>query len=160
MINASVYIICKNEEKHIKRVLDSVKDFAEIIIVDSGSEDQTLQIAKNYTDNIFHQEWLGFATQKQFALDLCTKEWVLNLDADEQITDKLKSEIITTIADNKIEGLDIKISSLYLGKFNNENTKFNRRIRFFKKNVGYYPKKLVHESIIIDGKIKKAEGFI
>ena len=160
MIKASVYIICKNEEKHIKRVLESVKEFAEIIIVDSGSIDNTLEIAKNYTDNIYHQEWMGFAKQKEYARSLCSNEWVLNLDADEELTIELKNEIISTINENKIDGLNIKISSLYLGKFNSEKSKFNRRIRFFRKDLGYYPDKLVHESIIVNGKIKKAKGFI
>ena len=160
MIKASVYIICKNEEKHIKRVLESVKEFAEIIIVDSGSIDNTLEIAKNYTDNIYHQEWMGFAKQKEYARSLCSNEWVLNLDADEELTNELKNEIIKTINENKIDGLNIKISSLYLGKFNSEKSKFNRRIRFFRKDLGYYPEKLVHESIIVNGKIKKAEAFI
>ena len=160
MINASVYIICKNEEKHIKRVLESVKEFAEIIIVDSGSIDNTLEIAKNYTDNIYHQEWMGFAKQKEYARSLCSNEWVLNLDADEELTIELKNEIISTINENKVDGLNIKISSLYLGKFNSEKSKFNRRIRFFRKDLGYYPEKLVHESIIVNGKIKKAKGFI
>ena len=160
MIKASVYIICKNEEKHIKRVLESVKEFTEIIIVDSGSIDNTLEIAKNYTDNIYHQEWMGFAKQKEYARSLCSNEWVLNLDADEELTNELKNEIIKTINENKIDGLNIKISSLYLGKFNSEKSKFNRRIRFFRKDLGYYPEKLVHESIIVNGKIKKAKGFI
>ena len=83
MIKASVYIICKNEEKHIKRVLESVKDFDEIVVVDSGSIDNTLNIAKEYTNKIFHQDWLGFAKQKEYAKNLCQNEWVLNLDADE-----------------------------------------------------------------------------
>ena len=160
MIKASVYIICKNEEKHIKRVLESVKEFTEIIIVDSGSIDNTLEIAKNYTDNIYHQEWMGFAKQKEYARSLCSNEWVLNLDADEELTIELKNEIISTINENKVDGLNIKISSLYLGKFNSEKSKFNRRIRFFRKDLGYYPDKLVHESIIVNGKIKKAKGFI
>ena len=160
MIKASVYIICKNEEKHIKRVLESVKEFTEIIIVDSGSIDNTLEIAKNYTDNIYHQEWMGFAKQKEYARSLCSNEWVLNLDADEELTIELKNEIISTINENKVDGLNIKISSLYLGKFNSEKSKFNRRIRFFRKDLGYYPEKLVHESIIVNGKIKKAKGFI
>ncbi len=160
MINASVYIICKNEEKHIKRVLESVKDFSEIIIVDSGSSDKTLEIATSYTNKIYHQGWMGFAKQKEYARSLCSNEWVLNLDADEELTIELKNEIINTIEENKIDGLNIKISSSYLGKFNSEKSKFNRRIRFFRKSAGYYPEKLVHESIVVDGKIEKAKGFI
>ena len=160
MIKASVYIICKNEEKHIKRVLESVKDFDEIVVVDSGSTDNTLNIAKEYTNKIFHQDWLGFAKQKEYAKNLCQNEWVLNLDADEQLTEELKKEIEKVIEENKIDGLNIKISSQFLGKFNSEKSKFNRRIRFFRKSAGYYPEKLVHESIVINGKIKDADGFI
>ena len=144
MINASVYIICKNEEKHIKRVLESAKDFSEIIIVDSGSSDKTLEIATSYTNKIYHQDWMGFAKQKEYARSLCSNEWVLNLDADEELTQELKQEIINTIEENKIDGLNIKISSSYLGKFNSEKSKFNRRIRFFRKSAGYYHVKLVH----------------
>lgn len=160
MIEASVYIICKNEEKHIRRVLESVKDFSEIIVVDSGSSDNTLNIVKEFTNNIFHQDWLGFAKQKEFAKSLCTKDWVLNLDADEEVTTNLKNEIIKAIEENKIDGLNIKISSSFMGKFNSEKSKFNRRVRFFRKSAGYYPEKLVHESIIVNGKIKDADGFI
>ena len=160
MIKATVYIICKNEEKHIKRVLESVKDFTEIVIVDSGSIDKTLDIAKEFTSKIFYKEWLGFAAQKEYARSLCTNEWVLNLDADEELTSQLKDEIIQTIDENKIDGLNIKISSQYLGKFNNEKSKFNRRVRFFRKDFGHYPEKLVHESISINGKIKNAKSFI
>lgn len=160
MIDASVYIICKNEEKHIRRVLESVKDFSEIVVVDSGSSDNTLNIVKEFTNNIFHQDWLGFAKQKEYAKNLCTKDWVLNLDADEEVTTNLKNEIIKTIEENKIDGLNIKISSSFMGEFNSEKSKFNRRVRFFRKSAGYYPEKLVHESIVINGKIKDADGFI
>jgi len=160
MINASVYIICKDEEKHIRRVCESVKDFAEIVIVDSGSSDKTLEIAKEYTTLIYHHDWLGFAAQKEYAKNKCSKEWVLNLDADEELSLELKEEIVKTINDNKISGLDIKISSKYLGKFNHPSSKFNRRVRFFKKENGHYPEKLVHESIVINGNVEKANGFI
>ncbi len=140
MIKASVYIICKNEEKHIKRVLDSIKEFDEIVVVDSGVKNyNTLNIAKEYTNKIFHQDWLGFAKQKEYAKNLCQNEWVLNLDADEQLTEELKKEIEKVIEENKIDGLNIKISSQFLGKFNSEKSKFNRRIRFFRKNSGHYP---------------------
>jgi len=157
---ASVYIICQDEAQHIRRVLESVKGFDEIIIVDSGSTDNTIVIAEEYTKKIYHQEWLGFAGQKEYAKNLCSNEWVLNLDADEQLTPELKDEIEETIKENSVDGLDIRISSKYLGKFNHPLSKFNRRVRFFKKSKGYYPDKLVHESIVIDGKIKRVKGFI
>lgn len=160
MIKASVYIICQNEERHIKRVLKSVKDFDEIIIVDSGSSDKTLDIASEYTNKIYHQEWLGFSAQKEYAKNLCTNEWVLNLDSDEELSIELKKEIEQTIADNIVDGLDVKINGKYLGGFNSPLVKFNRRIRFFRKQNGHYPAKLVHESIVVKGKIKKADGFI
>ncbi len=160
MIDASVFIICFNEEKHIERVLKSVQNFMEVVIVDSGSSDKTLEIARQYTDKIFHQDWLGFAGQKEFAKNLCSSDWVLNLDADEQVTPELEAEIVKTIKENKIDGLDIKISSLSMGKFNHKLCKFNRRIRFFRKELGFYPEKLVHESITVKGKVKDATGFI
>jgi len=156
----SVYIICQNEAQHIRRVLESVKDFDELIIVDSGSTDETLTIAKEYTDKVYHQDWLGFAGQKEYAKNLCSNKWVLNLDADEQMTPELKGEIEEAIKKNSVDGLDIKISSKYMGAFNHPFSKFNRRIRFFRKSKGHYPEKLVHESIVIDGKVKKAKGFI
>jgi glycosyltransferase involved in cell wall biosynthesis len=155
-----VYIICQNEEKHIERVLESVKDFDEIIIVDSGSTDSTLEIVSEYTDKIYHQDWLGYAGQKEYAKNLCSNEWVLNLDADEELTQELKDEIVKTIQTNDCDGLDIKISGKYLDSFGHSWCKFNRRIRFLKKSHGHYPQKLVHESIVINGKIKKAKGFI
>lgn len=160
MIKASVYIICKNEERHIKRVLESVKDFDEIIIVDSGSSDKTLDIASNYTDKIYHQEWLGFSAQKEYAKNLCTNEWVLNLDSDEELSVELKKEIKQTIADDLVDGLDIKISGLNMGKFSNPLTLSTSRVRFFKKAKGYYKPKEVHESITLQGKTKKTKGLI
>ncbi|MBR8461685.1 glycosyltransferase family 2 protein [Campylobacter sp. faydin G-24] len=160
MIKASVFIITKNEEKHIKRVLESVKDFDEIVIVDSGSTDNTLNIAKNYTTNITHQDFLGYSQQKEFAKNLCKNEWVLNLDADEELSSELKNEIIKTIANDDTDALEVNISSQYLGRFPHRLCKFITRIRFFKRSLGFYPKKLVHESIKFTGQVKKSNNFI
>lgn len=159
-IPVSVYIICKNEEKHLRRVLESVKDFDEIIVVDSGSTDSTLQIAREYTEKIFSHEWMGFAKQKEYAKELCSNEWVLNLDADEEIDERLKQEMVDAVERNDCDGLDIRISSMNMGRFNHTFSKFNRRIRFFKKASGHYPEKKVHESIVVQGKIRQAQGFI
>lgn len=160
MIKASVYIITLNEEMHIKRVLESVKDFNEIIIVDSGSVDETLNIAKKYTQNIKYNKFIDYSTQKEFAKNLCTNEWVLNLDADEELTKELKDEIIKTINEDKVVGLEIKIVDYKLKLWQTKMIKQISRVRFFKKEFGFYPPKLVHESAQINGKIIKAKGFI
>ena len=98
-IPVSVIVITKNEEKNIRDALESVKDFEEIIIVDSFSEDKTLEICREYTDKIFQYEWQGFAKQKQLAIDKTTLPWVLFLNADERVTEELKNEILEKIKD-------------------------------------------------------------
>lgn len=160
MIKASVYIITLNEEKYIKKALESVKDFDEIVIVDSGSIDKTIEIARCYTQNIIYHKFIDYASQKEFAKNLCKNEWVLNLDADEELDFDLKNEIIKTINEDNIQGLDIKIADFRLKPWQIKTIKQISRVRFFKKEFGYYPPKLVHESIKIDGKITKAKGFI
>ncbi len=134
--------------------------FEDIVVVDSGSEDDTLRIAARYTDRIYRRDWEGFAAQKSYALSLCKYEWVLNIDADEEVSPELREEILETMREDRIDGLDIRISSRFLGGWNHPRSKFNRRIRFFRKAKGYYPPKLVHESIVVDGKVAKAKGFI
>jgi glycosyltransferase involved in cell wall biosynthesis len=160
LIPASVFIICKNEEKHIARVLENTKDFAEVILVDSGSTDKTLEIASRYEVKIYHQDWLGFSKQKEFARNLCTSQWALNLDADEVIDEELRQEIIDTIAKDDCDGLYVRISGKFLYGFSHPWSKLNDRIKFFKKAKGHFPETLVHETITLNGKAKKAKGLI
>lgn len=160
MIKASVYAIVMNEEKHIERMLKSVADFDEIIIVDSGSTDKTLEIAQKYTKNIFHQDFLGYAAQKEYAKNLCNNEWVLNLDGDEELSEPLKNEIASVITDDSTDALEVQISSIYMGKFPHKLAKNITRIRFFKKSLGEYPEKLVHESIKFGGRKRLSKNFI
>jgi glycosyltransferase involved in cell wall biosynthesis len=90
----SVAIITFNEEENIGRTLASVKDIAdEIIVVDSGSTDRTIEIAKQLGAKVFVEEWKGFAAQKNSALDKCTRDWILSLDADEEVDEFLSQEI-------------------------------------------------------------------
>jgi glycosyltransferase involved in cell wall biosynthesis len=161
LISASVYIITKNCEQTLKDTLASVTDFAEIILVDSGSTDKTIEIAQAFNCKIYHQEWLGFAKQKQLALDYCQSEWVLNLDGDEVVSPELKAEIIACINDGGADGLDIPIYDYFLGFPPPKWSRFNRRIRFFKRGLGGYDiDKQVHESITVQGSVKQAQGGI
>jgi glycosyltransferase involved in cell wall biosynthesis len=89
----SVFIVCCNEERQIRRCLESVRWCDEIVIVDSGSTDHTLEICREFTDRIFYRPWEGYVEQKRYALSLCTGDWVLNLDADEELSPDLALEL-------------------------------------------------------------------
>lgn len=100
----SIFIICHNEEERIGRVLDSIKGLSEdIVIVDSGSTDCTLEIAKHYTDRVMHRDWEGYGQQKVFGEQQCKFDWILNLDADEILLDQVK-ESIRNVFDTPEEG--------------------------------------------------------
>ncbi len=89
----SIAIITRNEAKNIGRCLESVKWADEIIVVDSGSTDNTLDIAKQYGAKTFHHDWLGFGPQKNKAIAYCQSDWILVLDADEVVTKELNASI-------------------------------------------------------------------
>ncbi|MDO7710899.1 MAG: glycosyltransferase, partial [Pseudomonadota bacterium] len=90
MNNISVFLVVKNEAHNIERVLNSVKGFDDIVVVDSDSTDNTMELAAHYTDRLYNHEWQGMAVQKEYAKSLCKHDWVLNLDADEELTEELK----------------------------------------------------------------------
>lgn len=94
MLPLSVFIIACNEAQRIGQVIDSVKSLAaEIVVVDSGSTDDTCEIARQKGARLIHHEWPGYGAQKRFAEDQCTQDWLLNLDADEVIGPALANEI-------------------------------------------------------------------
>lgn len=155
----SVFIICKNEERLIGKVLEQATKFAkEIIVVDSGSTDRTLEIAAKYTDKIYEQDWLGYGKQKNFALSKCGYEWVLSIDADEVLTDELIEEIsklplVVTVNSAKKFSLDhpgYQIArKFFIGdKFIRYGGYYpDYQLRLFKKSLGRFCESQVHESV-------------
>src|ERR1700691_4930683 len=89
----SVAIITRNEEANLGRTLGSVAWADEIVVVDSGSQDRTEEIARSFRSRFFVEEWKGFAAQKNSALEKCSGDWVLSLDADEALSDALAQEL-------------------------------------------------------------------
>jgi len=160
-IHASVYIITLNEEKNIQAVLENVKNFDEVVLVDSGSTDSTLTLAAEYENvSIYKQEWLGFSKQKAFALNLCRNHWVLNLDADEICTKEFFNEITQMIKENTYDALQSYRVLLRNGKKIRHFGGKDRLIRFFRKSSGRYEIKRVHESISVTGKIRSTSASI
>lgn len=138
----SVCIICCNEEKNIARTLSSVFEVAEeIILVDSGSTDRTLEIARGYGPKvkIFVEPWKGYVAQKNYALELCTQNWILSLDADEQVSPDLADEIRGVLAANsKVEGYSVPRQNLFLGRWMRHGGFYpDLKLRLFRRGVGY-----------------------
>ncbi len=94
MNKLSAFIITKNEERLISKAILSLRDIAdEVIIVDSGSTDKTVEIAKDLGAKVYFNEWSGYVKQKSFAESLCKNDWVINIDADEELSQELRDEI-------------------------------------------------------------------
>ena len=94
-MHISVVIITHNEERNILRCLNSVQDVAdEIVVVESGSTDNTEKICKEFGVKFVHQDWLGYAGQKNYANSLASNDWILSIDADEELSDELKHSIL------------------------------------------------------------------
>lgn len=158
MAELSVIIITKNEARNIRRCLESIKWADEIIIVDSGSQDDTLAIAREYTDNIFETDWLGYGKQKNRALDLATKDWVLSLDADEQISPELKIKINEVLMTPKnYVAYTIKRPVVFLHKIIKYACGADNTVRLFKRGCAHFTDDIVHETVKVDGKVSKID---
>jgi len=154
MKNISVIIITKNEEKNLRRCLESIRWADEIIVVDAFSSDGTVAIAKEFSSKIFEKEWEGFAKQKAFALDQATNKWVLSLDADEQISVELKEEILS-LPEEEVSGYEILRENYFLKKkITTCGWDKDFQLRLFKKDKTKVTlNKLVHEGFLVEGKI-------
>ncbi len=161
MLKLSVTVIAFNEEKNIRDCLESVKWADEIIIVDSGSADNTAAIGKEYTDKVIYNKWEGFPAQKNFALGQCSNEWVLSIDADERVTPGLKEEIISILnSEPEFEGYFIPRRNFFLGReIRNCGWYPDYQMRLFKKSGTIVDNRKVHEGFLIDspkGHLKNA----
>lgn len=143
----------KNEEQNLPRCLESVSWADEILILDSGSTDETLGIAKKFGAQIHQLPWEGFGKQKQKGVELALGEWVLSIDADEVVTPELKEEIaLRLVNDNGTAGYFLKRKAYFLDRFVLHGGWYpDWVLRLFKKGKGRFTPAAVHESVILDG---------
>jgi glycosyltransferase involved in cell wall biosynthesis len=162
MNRISAIIITYNEEKNIRRCLESVKWCDEIIVVDSQSSDKTKEIAREYTDKIFLGLWEGFGEKKNFAREKASGPWILSVDADEEISEDLKKEIKEKInSENPKAGYFIPRKSQFLGKWILHSGWYpDYVLRLFQKEQGKFNQKLVHESAIVEGETEYLKNEI
>jgi glycosyltransferase involved in cell wall biosynthesis len=156
----SVVIITHNEEANIGRTLASVQPLVaegqgEIIVVDSESTDRTVEIAKSYGAKVFVEEWKGFAAQKNSAIDKAEGDWILSLDADEEVEHGLARAIHRTLTlhpELRRDGYCVRRKNFFLGRWIRHGGFWpDRKLRLFKCDTGKVEDRRVHETIYVDG---------
>lgn len=150
----SVIIICKNESRHIEKCLRSVADWVnEIVIIDSGSTDNTLDICRAYTSKIYSMDWPGFGPQKNRALEKAQGPWILSLDADEFVSKGLAKEIQSTLQlPRPAAGYWLRRHSYFCGHAIHYGDWSNDRVlRLFQKTSARFSDDLIHERVLIQG---------
>ena len=112
----SIVVIAKNEQDRLKTCLESIKWADEIVVLDNGSSDKTIEIAKKYTDKFFSFDGLDFASLRNKGMEKTTNDWVLYVDADERVLSDLKTEILEIIRSNQYSALAISRKNIIFGK--------------------------------------------
>ena len=153
----SVIIITMNEAENIRPCLESVSWADEIVVVDSGSSDETLAICQEFSAKIVvNSDWQGFGYQKNLALQQATGDWILSLDADERVTPELRDEIRQNLSKPAADGYFLPRQSYFLGKAMRHGGWWPDEIlRLFRRGSGEFSNALIHESLIVHGKTAK-----
>ena len=181
----SVVIITYNEEANIGRTLESVQPLVvdgkgEIIVVDSGSTDRTVEIARSHAAKVFVEDWKGYAAQKNYAIDKASGDWILSLDADESLDPTLVEELLgrggkgqhqwclTKLdAGNKSQALKVP-SGFWIARRNHFLGRWirhggfwpDRKLRLFQRGAATFEDRLVHEDVKLNGPTAILDGAI
>jgi glycosyltransferase involved in cell wall biosynthesis len=156
----SATIITCNEERNLPRAIESLRCCDEIIIIDSGSTDRTVEIAQKFGARVLEANWRGYAGQKNYASDQATYDWILSIDADEALSEDLEAEIWQL----KKNGADCDAFTVprlaqYLGRWILYSGWYpDRKIRLFNRTRARWVGDYVHESVVSDGRIGQLQG--
>jgi len=153
MQKLSATVITFNEAANIAAALESLSWADEIVVVDSGSTDATVEICRKYTDRVFHRDWTGYVDQKNHAVELATHDWILSLDADERISPELRPEIAALpCGDGPPHGYRIPRVACFMGRWIRHGDWYpDFQLRLFDRRHGRWQGGRVHESVRIDG---------
>jgi hypothetical protein len=152
----SVVVITRNEADRIGRLLASVTFADEVVVVDSGSTDDTVRICRAAGAKVVHRDWQGYAEQKQAALELGSGEWILNLDADEAISDLSATEIFLAIAKAPSDAVGFSMPRLsrYLNRWIRHGGWYpDRKVRLVRRAMGKWIGEGIHERLEVSGRV-------
>lgn len=156
MHKLSVVLITKNEAANIRACLESVAWADEIIVVDSGSSDDTVAIARSMGAKVHEHDWPGFGPQKNRALGYASGDWVFSIDADERVTPELRAELEQAMRAGDAEGYYCPRLSQFCGAFIHHSGWYpDYVLRLFRRGKGRFSDSLVHESVQLQGRSAK-----
>ena len=158
----SAFIICLNEMEYLGNCIESLHQCAEIVIVDSGSTDGTRELVQRYIDDgwpirFMHQDWLGYAGQKQFSLEQCSEPWCLSIDADERLDEPLKNALPKLLeAPDTTAGWRVARRPYLIGYgYTPVRAHERRNLRLIRNGRGAFDQSLhVHEGIVPEGAVE------
>ena len=159
----SAYLITKNEGQHLAEVLAPLVAFDEIVLIDSGSDDDTIAIAEQFGARVVYQEWLGFAQQKAFAMAQCRNDWVVNIDGDEVLTTQQVDEIKQRVQQQNLDAIRFYFEDVFWGRAMSPRSGKRSIIRCFKQSQVRYPSdRLVHENIVLpkNSRVERLSGLV
>ncbi|MGO9568394.1 MAG: glycosyltransferase family 2 protein [Desulfomonilaceae bacterium] len=156
----SLVVITKNEADRIGKLLDDATIADEVVVVDSGSSDGTVELCRSRGARVIHHDWQGYAIQKQFALEMAQGEWILNLDADEALSGDSAEEILAAIrsAEPNVCGFSMPRLSRYLNRWIRHGGWYpDRKVRLVRKARGRWVGDGLHETLLVSGTVKALE---
>lgn len=157
----SVILITKNEIANLKDCLASVAFADQIVVVDSGSTDGSVQLARELGAQVLETDWPGFGPQKNRALDLAEGDWVLSIDADERVTPELAAEIAQILDNPKFDAYEIPRLSSYCGRFIRHSGWWpDPVLRLFRRGVARFTDVAVHERVAFNGPLGRLRNHL
>jgi glycosyltransferase involved in cell wall biosynthesis len=155
----SLVLITRNAGAQLRASLDSAQFADEVVVVDSGSDDDTVQIATSFGARVIEQPWLGFGPQKQFAVERASHDWVLCLDADERLTPELASSIESALAAPKAAAYRMARCNRFLGRWLRHGEGYpDWNVRLFDRRRARWSDDVVHERVLCDAPIASLAG--
>jgi glycosyltransferase involved in cell wall biosynthesis len=160
MMKISATIITHNEERNLPRAIESLRCADEIVVVDSGSTDRTVELAEKLGARVIDSPWPGYAKQKNLATERAQHDWILSLDADESLSEALEAEIWRLKkAGPEYDAYTMPRLARYLGKWIRHSGWYpDRKIRLYHRAKGTWVGDFVHESIKVEGAVGHMEG--
>jgi glycosyltransferase involved in cell wall biosynthesis len=155
----SVAIITRNAAHQLAACLDSVTFADDVIVVDSGSDDATVEIARHHGARVLHQDWLGFGRQKHFAVTQARCRWVLCLDADERVSDELRASIQSALASPAFQAWRMARRNRFMGRWLRHGEGYpDWSLRLFDREAANWSGDSIHEKVVTQAAVGTLDG--